>query len=79
MVMDEIVYDPSAQTGTAAISIVKGVFSFVSGEIAKTGADAMTLRTPVATLGVRSTKVAGQATGEGQQNTISLLPDDGMA
>ena len=75
MVMDDVVYDPSAQTGNATISIVQGVFSFVSGQIAKTGPDAMVLKTPVATLGIRGTKVAGSAAAEGEQNTISLLPD----
>jgi len=76
MVMDEVAYDPGAQEGNATISIVQGVFSFVSGQIAKTGPDAMVLKTPVATLGIRGTKVAGSAAAEGQQNTISLLPDD---
>ncbi len=75
MVMDEVAYDPGAQDGNATISIVQGVFSFVSGQIAKTGPDAMVLKTPVATLGIRGTKVAGSAAAEGQQNTISLLPD----
>jgi hypothetical protein len=76
MVMDEVAYDPGAQEGNATISVVQGVFSFVSGQIAKTGPDAMVLKTPVATLGIRGTKVAGSAAAEGQQNTISLLPDD---
>ncbi len=76
MVMDDIVYDAGAETGNATISIVQGVFSFVSGQIAKTGPDAMVLKTPVATLGIRGTKIAGSAAAEGEQNTISLLPDD---
>ena len=76
MVMDDVAFDPNSQEGNATISVVQGVFSFVSGQIAKTGPDAMVLKTPVATLGIRGTKVAGSAAAEGQANTISLLPDD---
>ncbi|MFP6736706.1 MAG: FecR domain-containing protein [Rhodospirillales bacterium] len=76
MVIDEIAYDPSSETGHATISIVQGVFSFVSGQIAKVGPDAMVLRTPVAQIGIRGTKIAGVAAAEGEENTISLLPDD---
>jgi len=35
----------------------------------------MTVTTPVATIGIRGTKVAGRAAQEGAQNTISLLPE----
>ncbi len=39
----------------------------------------MTVHTPVATVGIRGTKVAGRVATEGEQNTIPLLPnDDGM-
>ncbi|MGB0694185.1 MAG: hypothetical protein ACPGOY_00955 [Rhodospirillaceae bacterium] len=37
------------------MSLVNGVFSFVSGQIAKTGPDAMVINTPVATIGIRGT------------------------
>ena len=53
--MDEMVYDPVAQSGTISATLVKGVFSFVSGQIAKTDPDAMVLSTPVATIGIRGT------------------------
>ena len=58
IVLDEMVYDPVTQEGTFAVSVVEGVFTFVSGEIAKTDPDAMTLDTPVATIGIRGTQVA---------------------
>ena len=75
MVIDEMVYDPASQEGTFNANLVQGVFTFVSGEIAKTGVDAMTVTTPVATIGIRGTKVAGRAAQEGADNTISLLPE----
>ena len=47
-------------------------FSFVSGEIAKTGPDAMEVKTPVAVIGIRGTTVAGKAAVEDDEN--SFLP-----
>ena len=77
LVIDEMIYDPSAGTGQSSFSVVKGVFSFVSGQIAKVGDDAMQVNTPVATIGIRGTTVAGKAAAEGSANTITLLPDAG--
>ena len=76
MVMDELVYDPDTQTGQAVFTVVQGVFTFVSGQIAKTGVDSMTIQTPVANIGIRGTKVAGRAAAEGETSTITLLADD---
>jgi len=53
------------------------VFSFVSGAIAKSDSDAMTVRTPVATIGVRGTMVAVRAGAEGKKNVITLLEEAG--
>ncbi len=56
MVLDEYVYDPASGSGESSVSLLSGVFSFVSGEIAKNGPDAMTVDTPVATIGIRGTR-----------------------
>ncbi|WP_413205084.1 hypothetical protein [Rhodospirillum sp. A1_3_36] len=56
MVLDEMVYDPGTGDGSSSVSLVSGVFSFVSGEIAKSGPDAMAVTTPVGTIGIRGTK-----------------------
>ena len=76
MVLDEMIYDPTEQTGKFGLNLVQGVFSFVSGNIAKTGVDSMTVTTPVASIGIRGTKVVGQAAQEGSVNTLSLLPEN---
>ena len=75
MVIDAMIYDAEANTGQGAIDVVAGTFSFVSGKIAKTGEDAMTVSTPVATIGIRGTTVAGHAAAEGSDNTVTLMPD----
>lgn len=56
MVLDEMIYDPDGGDGSSQFSLVSGAFSFVSGQIAKNGPDAMQVNTPVATIGIRGTK-----------------------
>lgn len=56
LVLDEMIYDPDSGTGQSSFSLVSGAFSFVSGQIAKAGPDAMQVKTPVATIGIRGTK-----------------------
>jgi Ca2+-binding RTX toxin-like protein len=76
MSIDQLVYDPLQQTGESFFSVMQGTFSFVSGAIAKTNPDAMTVETPVATIGVRGTKVVGQAGPEGSDNSFTLMKED---
>ncbi|PPR73017.1 MAG: hypothetical protein CFH05_01244, partial [Alphaproteobacteria bacterium MarineAlpha3_Bin4] len=74
MVIDEMVYDPGSQQGSSSLNIAQGVFTFVSGQIAKTDVDAMTITTPTATVGIRGTAGGGKAT-EARGDTFSLFPD----
>jgi len=76
MTLDELVYDPSAGVGEATISIAKGVFVVASGLISKTSPDAMSIKTPVMTIGIRGTKAAGRADAEGSDNAVTLLPEE---
>ncbi len=57
MVLDGMVYDPAGPSNSLTLSVVQGVFSFVTGQIAPTGG--MEITTPVATLGIRGTTVHG--------------------
>ena len=75
MVMDEMVYDPDTQTGAFNATVVQGVFSFVSGQVAKTSLDGMVVNTPTSTIGIRGSTVAGNAAAEGAENKITLIPD----
>ena len=71
MVLDEMVYDPGTQEGSISMSVLQGVFTFVSGQVAKVDPDAMTLKTPVATIGIRGTQV-GIDLGETADGTPDL-------
>ncbi len=72
LAIDELVYNPATASGTTTLSILKGAFVFVSGEIAHHDYTQMKIGTPVATIGIRGTTVAGivKAPGERSQFTV---------
>ncbi|MAN79702.1 MAG: hypothetical protein CMF64_04850, partial [Magnetovibrio sp.] len=80
MVLDEMVYDPATQNGSLNVSVVQGVFTFVSGQVAKTDPDAMKIDTPVATIGIRGTQVGIEIppAGEGDMQVILMEEADGF-
>jgi hypothetical protein len=53
MVLNEFVYDPNSKSNSTLINLTKGTFTFVAGQVAKTGD--MKVQTPVATMGIRGT------------------------
>ena len=73
MVVESMQFDAKAEEGHSEINVVSGVFSFISGGVAKLGPDSMVVKTPVVTIGIRGTKVAGLASAEGSENSITLL------
>ncbi|MEK7820004.1 MAG: FecR domain-containing protein, partial [Pseudomonadota bacterium] len=78
MVLDEMIYDPSNQTGSVQMSVVQGVFTFVSGQVAKTDPDAMALKTPVATIGIRGTQVGIDIADGKTMNIVLMEEKDGF-
>lgn len=70
LALDQLVFNPDTQSGSAQFSILKGVFIFASGQIAKTDNTDMTVSTPVATIGIRGTEVAGRVAEGDSQFTI---------
>ena len=74
MVLDEMIYDPGAQEGESAILLLQGAFTFVSGQIAKTGVDAMVIETPTATIGIRGTQV-GLDIRDGESLNFHLMEE----
>jgi len=59
LTIDEFVYNPETSAGRLTASIAKGAFRFVTGRIAQRDPESMTVRLPVATVGIRGTIVAG--------------------
>jgi len=83
MVIDELVYDPGTQDGSASMFVLQGAMSFVSGQLAKANPDAMQIETPVATIGIRGTSVLLSATppepGDSRplKLAVALMPEGG--
>jgi len=76
MTMNEFAYNPQNGTGQALLSVLQGSFSFVSGQVAKTGPDAIKVQLPTMTIGIRGTTVAGQASAEGAESQVTLLKNE---
>lgn len=53
MVVDEFVYDPKGHSNSSLLSLTKGTFTFIAGDVAHTGD--MKVATPVGTMGIRGT------------------------
>ena len=61
--VDEFVYDPATGTGEVTASVAKGVFRFVTGNIAQGDPEDMTIKLPVGTIGIRGTIGAASMIG----------------
>jgi hypothetical protein len=70
LALDELVFNPATQEGQSQFSILKGVFVFASGQIAKADHTKMTVVTPVATIGIRGTEASGNVGDDGLQVTV---------
>jgi len=75
MALDQMVFNPDSGQGKLGISVLQGAFLFVSGEIAKGSPDGMTIKTPVATIGIRGTASGSRVGGEGDGTSYSLIRD----
>ena len=73
MVIDEMIFDPSTLEGQSVISLINGVFVFVSGEIAINNPGDMLVKTPVSVLGVRASLEVGVDAQEGHAQTVVVL------
>jgi VCBS repeat-containing protein len=76
MVLDNFVYQAGGAGNTALISLVQGTFSFVAGQVAKTGE--MRVETPVATMGIRGTAVLVEiSASDGTTRFAVMVEPDG--
>lgn len=73
MVLNKYVYNPTATQGLFEATIVRGVFKYISGDMAHLHMGRHTLLlTPSAAIGVRGSELQGEVTAEGQ-TTIVLI------
>jgi len=72
--IDRFVYDPNARASSMTGSVAKGAFRFMSGSAMRRGGEKSTVRTPVATIGIRGTIFEG-VVGE---EAVSIARREGL-
>jgi len=79
MVLDDMVYDPGTPGGSLSLSVLRGVFTIVSGEISKSAPDAMQVQTPTALLNIHGTTQVGLDLNGEQGLTVVMMEEaDGL-
>jgi hypothetical protein len=73
MTLTEFVYDPNGKSNSSFLSLTKGTFTFVAGNIAKTGD--MRVDTPVATMGIRGTTPRIEISDDGTVKFATLIEE----
>jgi hypothetical protein len=73
MALSEFVYDPNGTSNSTLFNLTKGTFTFVAGNIAKTGD--MKIDTPVATMGVRGTTPRVEISDDGTVKFSTLIEE----
>lgn len=59
VIIDEFVFAGANDAQSQVIDIVRGVFGYISGQVSRMNAEAVAIRTPVGTIGIRGTEFAG--------------------
>jgi hypothetical protein len=75
VVIDEFVYDPSTSKGSIAATLTQGSFRYIGGKLSKQGN--ATLKTPVATIGIRGSDVT--VTFDSAKNEANVVTTHGTA
>jgi len=71
--LNEFVYDPNGKSNSTLFSLTKGTFTFVAGNVAKTGD--MKIDTPVATMGIRGTTPHVEISEDGTVKFSTLIEE----
>src|SRR5882762_2577320 len=74
MALSEFVYEPSGTSNSTLFNLTKGTFTFVAGNIAKTGD--MKIDTPVATMGIRGTTPHVEISDDGTVKFSTLIEEN---
>ncbi|MGN7502032.1 MAG: FecR domain-containing protein [Alphaproteobacteria bacterium] len=65
MTIDEFIFDPSTMDGLSNFSMLQGVFVYTSGEIGGKDPDDVKIETPIGSIGIRGTIIAGEIQQDG--------------
>ena len=73
MEVNEFVYDPHGHFNSSLMSLTKGTFTFIAGEVAQTGS--MKVTTPVGTMGIRGTAPRVEISNDGSVKFSTLIEE----
>jgi hypothetical protein len=71
MEVNEFLYDPKGNSNSTLLSLTKGTFTFIAGNVAHTGD--MKVDTPVGTLGIRGTAPRVEISNDGSVRFSTLI------
>ncbi len=70
--IDDYTFDPQTENGSTHISILRGIFVFTSGLIGRDDPDDVQINTPVGSIGIRGTIIAGDIKPNGESQITVL-------
>jgi len=73
LAVDQFSYNASEHKGSSFFSMLQGVFVYTSGLIGKEDPGSVGINTPVGSIGIRGTVVAGEIHGAGHDSHITIL------
>ena len=71
MEVNDFVYDPNGHSNSSLMSLTKGTFTFIAGNVAHTGD--MKVDTPVGTMGIRGTAPRVEISDDGTVKFSTLV------
>jgi hypothetical protein len=71
MEINEFIYDPKGQSNSSLLSLTRGTFTFIAGNVAHTGD--MKVDTPVGTMGIRGTAPRVEILDDGTVKFTTLV------
>lgn len=71
MEVNEFIYDPKGDSNSTLLSLTKGTFTFIAGNIAHTGS--MKIDTPIGTMGIRGTAPRVEILNDGSVKFSTLV------
>jgi len=73
MEVNEFVYDPKGSSNSTLVSLTKGTFTFIAGNVAHTGS--MKVDTPIGTMGIRGTAPRVEILENGEVRFSTLIEE----
>jgi len=73
MEVNEFVYDPHGHFNSSLMSLTKGTFTFIAGEVAHNGS--MKVNTPIGTMGIRGTAPRVEILNDGSVKFSTLIEE----